>query len=67
MTDKPDGGRMFPDEWGVGGMQLRDYFAGQVVAAMVGDGIRGHHDRFFSGVAASAYMMADAMIVERNK
>ena len=84
---KPDGGPAFPshechevlrdngwrDEWlAVGGMSLRDYFAGQALAAVIdvyrfdnGGGIGSEH--LPRNVAAHAYRLADAMLAERIK
>jgi hypothetical protein len=78
MTNKPDdGGPAFPvtppvDETGrtaVGypypdtGMSLRDWFAGQALVSLpVRGGIVTPID-----VAADAYRIADAMLVERNR
>lgn len=47
----------------IGGMSLRDYFAGQALAGMC------FRESWFSyeDVAASAYRMADTMLKEREK
>lgn len=55
---------------GDAGMSLRDYFAGQAMAAMISTSaapaIVGGLAGAESNCAASAYMMADAMIKERD-
>ena len=45
------------------GMTLRDYFAGQALAGRLSNGV------FYNAkeVACVAYIMADAMLAERNK
>lgn len=76
---KPDGGPAFPiaqpnvppDQWYIGplptpGMSLRDYFAGQALAGICGDGIPGGHHRP-EETARDAYAYADAMLVARDK
>jgi hypothetical protein len=79
--DKQDGGPAFPctlidygsgptapDSYGLGGMALRDYFAGQALIgfltkASYPDGrMPCAHD-----MAVSAFTQADAMIAERDK
>ena len=77
---KNDGGPAFPveadypHEPGSYGMSLRDYFAGQALAGMcaatmsraeredIADGTRGGKYYY-----KAAYVLADAMIAERNK
>lgn len=74
MTDTPDnGGPAFPQHTFVptgqggghsaqiGGMTLRDWFAGQALA----NGYT-HHDLQPDKVATWAYQIADAMIAARN-
>jgi len=47
-----------------GGMSLRDWFAGMaLVGALSNEAIE---ERGFSGEAKAAYMMAEAMLKERN-
>lgn len=76
---KPDGGSAFPGvverpAGGVPGMSLRDYFAGQVISQCTitvireepepdAEVIRIYAERF----ARTAYVIADAMIAEREK
>jgi hypothetical protein len=74
-----DGGPAFPssvaeihgratnsDEFGLRGMSLRDYFAGQALAGICGDGIPGRH-HMATDTAMMAYEYADAMIAQREK
>lgn len=72
MTDR-DGGPAFPndmelDGWGqtVGstGMTLRDWFAGQAMAAQIANSMRLDT---WDGHAETAYRQADAMLAERAK
>ena len=56
------------------GMTLRDYFAGQALAGMLADGERSKllssnvdDDEFAIFCAGWSYILADAMIAERNK
>lgn len=78
MTQKQDGGPAFPSE-GEGhgnpkyhspGMSLRDYFAGQVISAVFLNGFEAG-DLSPDGTAKLAsnwaYMIADAMLSEREK
>jgi len=68
-----DGGPAFPvfDELHgeiVGGMSLRDWFAGQIAAAMIPT-IKGGHERHeaWSVIAEWSYELADAMLAERER
>jgi hypothetical protein len=54
------------------GMTLRDYFAGQAVAALslyIPDDVNGSElmAHGFDNIAAGAYLLADAMLRERGK
>ena len=49
------------------GMELRDYFAGQVIEGLLADGGWGGDLSYFEDVAEGAYRMADAMIKAREK
>lgn len=80
MTDHvKDGGLAFPHlnpnydgNWDKepqrGGMTLRDYFAGQIAAAMIPT-IKGSHERHeaWSVIAEWSYELADAMLAERER
>ncbi len=80
MVGKDDGGFAFPrphstDEceqncshyYDQQGMTLRDWFAGQIAAAMVGKyGGESFRDNR-ANMARDAYLMADAMLVERKR
>lgn len=89
MSEQPnDGGPAFPSEQGhtpegtwnqtiERGMSLRDYFAGQALAAMIGKSPffdrEGEHGRptvdmwqFKLDMADSAYFYADAMLAARG-
>ena len=81
MSAQPnDGGPAFPrdqQEWGVPGMSLRDWFAGQFLAgSAVGndpldrescESLEDARARYWAGVAAVAYTAADAMIAARGQ
>ena len=72
---KDDGGPAFPtmqqcgasgEYWmePVGGMSLRDYFAAQAMQGAIARGVKTEE---ISMVPKMAYLMAEAMIKERNK
>ena len=72
MTTKDTGGPAFPTEnarqtdfnsWHEEGMTLRDYFAAKAMQAW----LVGINDPKIDVCAKSAYEIADAMLVERNK
>ena len=82
MNTKPDGGPAFPHpinkhEAGmqykiVDGMSLRDWFAGQALAAGLNglEGVIGPDESqadFGKRMSAMSYAIADAMIAERSK
>ena len=48
------------------GIKLRDYFAGQALAGICGDGIPGNH-HWPANVVRDAYELADLMLAEREK
>lgn len=80
MSDK-DGGQAFPVSLfpgpmgdlhaGEPGMTLRDWFAGQAAASIIGEIIAGGNfstsKEDASVVAKSAYLLSDAMLAERTK
>ena len=64
MSEINDGGPAFPVEWktfngGLGGMSLRDWFAGQALAGLLAN-TECHATP--EGYASDAYMQADAML-----
>ena len=61
-----DEGLLIPREYGLGGMSLRDWFAGQVLAQEFSGGYAGGHERVLL-MAAHAYRVADAMLAERSR
>jgi hypothetical protein len=79
MSKKEDGGPAFP--WGehgarLGGMTLRDWFAGQAISGMFTNemvlrNVRNKSQKkgidFSAEVAFQAYTLADEMIKERNR
>ncbi len=76
MTTNNDGGPAFPvqREQGDGsfvfypGISIRDYFAGQALAGLLGWSPAECDDQYQSETAARiAYRMADAMMAERKK
>ncbi len=76
MADKPDGGPAFPcmapeniHPGATSGMDLRDWFAGQVVSCVP---LRNwsefsSNEEIISAWAHCAYAVADALIAERDK
>lgn len=75
MSDKYDGGQAFPVPIALGpmgdtfpaydGMTLRDWFAGQSIIGLLSVMTPGPADE--KSLARNAYIMADAMLVERGK
>jgi hypothetical protein len=71
-----DGGAAFPRpdmeyrngqiEIGSNGMTLRDWYAGQALAGLLGSGIASERGQSHEDVAEVAYLNADAMIAERG-
>ena len=72
---KEDGGKALPQvqqqclqggqsEY-IGGMSLRDYFAGQALAGLLAADTQERHDEEW--MAVSAYSISDAMLAERAK
>lgn len=69
MMAKYDGGSAFPNG-DQRGMSLRDYFAGQAAGTLMlscMENIELSPDRVAAAAARAAYMLADAMLVERDK
>jgi hypothetical protein len=73
MSEKYTGGQAYPisfiesftgDEVAIQGMTLRDYFAGQVLSNVKRSTIDLDGEDI---VAEGCYLMADAMLKERNK
>ena len=64
MTDKPKDTRAFPNNY-THGMTIRDYFAGQALASIVGS--VEFNAATCSQLAEVAYQCADAMLKERSK
>lgn len=57
--------KAFPTVTGATGMELRDYFAGAVIASIASSGIARDEDAEI--MAKVAYIIADAMMKERIK
>lgn len=55
-----------PDSYGLGGMSLRDYFAGQAIEGLLGKySLNKPEDQ--ETITRMAYQLSDAMLAERNK
>lgn len=77
MTQKNDGGQAFPARWPnewrqtSGEISLRDYFAGQALVGMIANVSSSvcpqPGDNDAQAFARSAYIVADAMLAEREK
>jgi hypothetical protein len=73
MTDNPHAFPQFGMAFGVdpqllGGMTLRDYFAGQaLVGLLASNDLRLEAEGIDQYVSARSYGLADAMLVERTK
>ncbi len=64
---KKDGGHAYPNSIGHRGMTMRDYFAGQAMAAYASSMPSGGFEFLYvKGLAKGFYAMADAMIEERE-
>ena len=62
---KDTGGSAFPSErFKEEGMTLRDYFAAKAMQALIISVMRPEH---VGAAVSAAYVMADAMLAERNK
>jgi len=60
----PGGGVLIPEQ---AGMTLRDYFAGQALNGIIPRGGIGVDGTTIIEAHEAAYLVADAMITERNK
>jgi hypothetical protein len=72
MEGNAMGGQAFPrggDQYGHGGMTLRDYFAAQALPAIISERHRSleHEASTWALCACIAYQVADAMIKERSR
>jgi hypothetical protein len=56
-----------PSGFGMGGMTMRDYFAGQALAGEMATWTENHPEAQAVKVAYRCYAMADAMLAERFK
>lgn len=67
MTDRPQNPTAFPGsgKWAGQGMTLRDYFAGQALASIVG--AAAFNAATDAQLAEASYQCADAMLKERSK
>lgn len=65
LSRDPEGRMESPMQYGLGGMDLRDYFAAKALVGMLASGIE-MGPNYISSVAASAYILADAMIDARK-
>jgi hypothetical protein len=63
FTRQADGQPMCPQEFGLGGMSLRDYFAGQALTSFLVSPI--YRGASTKDVVERAYWFADAMLDER--
>lgn len=74
MRKTNDGGQAFPRTWTAGsngeywpdsesGMSLRDWFAGQALTGLIHKDVEADPRR----IAKGAYIIADAMLAERQK
>jgi hypothetical protein len=68
FTRQADGMPMSPQEYGLGGMTLRDWFAGQALAGAVGFSPSNPFRKYDQpeDVAAACYRFADAMLAARE-
>ena len=58
VTLEQDGGRLWPGEFGEGGMSLRQWFAGQAIVGLVAE----YHEGTAEMIAVQAFAVADAML-----
>jgi hypothetical protein len=67
FTRQADGQPMCPQEFGLGGMSLRDYFAGQALVAIIPAEGRDYRSSDAYDHANAAYVLADAMLAFRER
>jgi hypothetical protein len=68
FTRQADGQPMCPQEFGLGGMTLRDYFAGQALAAFIAAPMGKYaHQSTLVHIATDSYGSADAMLAARER
>ena len=67
FTRQADGQPMCPQEFGLGGMTLRVYFAGQALLAIILTPLSQNGCATFFGSANEAYGYADAMLAARER
>jgi hypothetical protein len=63
FTRDADGQPMSPTEYGLGGMTLRDWFAGQALAGMLANPAK---DYGYNGAVRDAFGFADALLKARE-
>jgi hypothetical protein len=65
------GTKIWADDYGYGGMTLRDYFAGQALAGVLASNaeVKASRDQVArtSMIAIACYQVADALLAEREK
>ena len=66
---KETGGSAFPNEFRAEGMTLRDYVAAKAMQSLIvgASAPPEHLGELYKMVSKLSYLMADAMIAERNK
>ena len=72
ITSTDGGGTELSNEYGLGGMSLRDYFAAKAMQGMLSNAEmmqndKGVRNNTFANYAAAAYIQADAVLAERSK
>jgi len=67
FTRQADGQPMCPQEFGLGGMSLRDYFAAKALAGIVLSPLGQGGRAFYDSTARDAYSYADAMLAARER
>ena len=66
FTRQADGQPMCPQEFGLGGMTLRDWFAGQALQSYLAGRNSDARDSNAVAVAVACYKYADAMLAARE-